>query len=137
MVKKNSMHYQTNYSQGELLKKYSPMKVVVNFNFAQKYSMRISPFTSHGCTLSLFDEKNDELFKGEYTYISSAPSEFHIKMASDVAENMNILFDMENVPERVAAKEFEKIMLEALGHCELMDQRELVVHGYAVEIVFE
>lgn len=131
------MYYQTSYSHGEPFKKYSTMKVVANFNFAQKYSIRVSPFTSHGCKLILFDEKKNEMFKGEYTYILYSLGELHTKMASDVAENMNILFELENVSEKIQSEQFEKIMLEVLTHCELMDQRELLVHGYAVEIVFE
>ncbi len=130
------MKYTMHHTDGGWAVNYTPMIITAEFEAAKDYSIRARTHTSHGCKLFLLDEKGKVAFTEEYSYITCDPG-FHSKMAVDIADNINFLFEIESKSERIASADLEQIMFEVSNKCESLHGGELPQYDYEALVVFK
>ena len=129
--------YTINYPKGGSNPMWEPMNIVASTGIQTGLTVIGRTYGRDGCKIQLFDEDKKEMAKFYYYSGAMEGPISHVRVARDIAENMNIIFELEEKKELVKPEQMYEIFKIVIGKCESRYGNKLPDSDYEVMVSFK
>lgn len=127
--------FTTDYPKGGNNKMWEPFHIKASTGINTGMTIQGKTWTRDGCQLILLDEDQKEMANYRYDYHDFGPS-YYPRMARDIAQDMNIIFELQNSKTRIEPEQLTPIMKEVLSKCESRYGNRIPDSDYEVLVSF-
>jgi len=130
------MSLNVTYPKGGSNFMWEPIHITVSLPQARGFSIQGRTYTRDGFQIILLDKDQKEM--SNYTYVRSMMELLNpFKAAKDIAQDMNILLELEGIDATVDPKELTEVMKEVLQKCESRYGNRLPDSDYEALVLFQ